>query len=105
MTGTGAVRTDDPAVFLKLEGRRLDIDSFIMSAQGRDFGERWHNWRLPPTSTPIDLDLALNSVGLAQDEITNVRFRGMVRRGRAEIERLEMTRRVRRRSPSAARSG
>jgi hypothetical protein len=91
MTGTGAVRTDDPAVFLKLEGRRLDVDSFIMSAQGRDFGERWHNWRLPATSTPIDLDLALNSVGLAQDEITNVRFRGMVRRGRAEIERLEMT--------------
>jgi hypothetical protein len=91
MTGTGAVRTDDPAVSLKLEGRRLDIDSFIMSAEGRDFGERWQNWRLPATSTPVDLDLLLNSVGLAQDEISNVRFRGVVRRGRAEVERLEMT--------------
>jgi hypothetical protein len=91
MTGSGAVRTGEPAVSLKLEGRRLDVDSFIMSAQGRDFAERWKNWRLPATSTPVDLDLSLNSVGLAQDEISNVRFRGVVRRGRAEIERLEMT--------------
>lgn len=91
MTGRGAVRTDEPAVSLKLEGRRLDVDSFILSAQGRDFGERWQNWRVPASSTPIDLDLLLNSVGLAQEEITNVRFRGVVRRGRAEIERIEMT--------------
>ena len=54
------MRIDDPRVSLKLEGRRLDIDSFILSASGRpsrsDAGTLERCRRSP---SPIDLDLSL----------------------------------------------
>ena len=46
-------------------------------------------WTLPPVALPIDLDLSLNSIGFAQEELTNfVAPRRALRAGRAEIERL-----------------
>lgn len=87
--GTGQVRLDDPRVSLKLEGRRLDIDSFILSASGQAFKERMGSWGLPPIKVPIELDLALNSIGLAQEELSNFVLRAGLRSGRAEVERLE----------------
>jgi hypothetical protein len=89
MTGTGSIRTDDPRIALKLEGRRLDADSFLISSQGQDFLSRLGTWSPPPVPLPVDLDLAINSIGLAQDELTNFVLRGSLARGRAEIERLE----------------
>src|SRR3954447_6107896 len=92
MTGSGVVTTGpDLAVSLKLEGRRLDLDSFILSGQGRGFAEGWKAWRVPVLNTPVDLDIALSSITLGQEEIANARFRGVVRHGRTEVGRVEAT--------------
>jgi hypothetical protein len=91
LTGTGTVAIDDPRVTLKLEGRRLDADSFILSSNGQDFLTRLRGWALPPTTIPIELDLAIGSVGLAQEELSNASAKLALRRGRAEVERFEIT--------------
>ncbi|MDF3062011.1 MAG: AsmA family protein [Microvirga sp.] len=91
LSGTGTVRIDDPSVSLKLEGRRLDIDSFILSAAGQAFREQMPSWSLPPIAVPIDLDLSLGSIGLAQEELSNFVLRAGLRSGRAEIRLLELT--------------
>ena len=90
MTGAGSVRLDDPRVSLKLEGRRLDIDSFILSASGRELAAQAGTWSMPPIVVPIDLDLSLNSIGFGQEELTNFVARGTLGRGRAQIERIEV---------------
>ena len=89
MSGTGSIRTDEPRISLKMEGRRLDADSFILSSAGQDFVGQLRNWALPPTPLPVDLDLSLTSIGLAQDELSNAVLRGTILPGRAKIERLE----------------
>jgi uncharacterized protein involved in outer membrane biogenesis len=89
MTGNGRIQTDDPRISLKLEGRRLDADSFILSSSGQDFAGRLRTWTFPRTTIPIDLDLSLNSIGLAQEELTNAVFRGSIAKGRAQVERFE----------------
>jgi AsmA-like C-terminal region len=90
LTGTGAVRLDEPRVALKLEGRRLDLDGFILSASGRELAAHAGTWSLPPAVVPIDLDLSLNSIALAQEELSNVSTRLTLERGRAMVERLEL---------------
>jgi hypothetical protein len=89
LAGAGLVRVDDPRLSLKLEGKRLVFDGFILSASGQAFKERMGSWSLPPITAPIDLDLSLNSIGLAQEELSNFTLRASLRSGRAEIERLE----------------
>jgi uncharacterized protein involved in outer membrane biogenesis len=88
--GTGSVRTDEPRIALKLEGKRLDVDSFILSASGQEFKARSGRWSPPPTSIPIDVDLSLASIGLAQEELTNFVLRASLLKGRAQVERLEL---------------
>jgi uncharacterized protein involved in outer membrane biogenesis len=88
LTGAGRVGGDDPRVSLKLEGRRLDVDSFLLSASGRELVTRAGTWSLPPITVPIDLDLSLNSIGLAQDELSDLVARLTFDRGRAEIEHI-----------------
>lgn len=90
LAGAGVVRIDDPRISLKLEGRRLDIDSFLLSASGRELVARAGTWSLPPITVPIDLDLSLNSIGLAQEELSNLVARLTLDRGRAQIERIEV---------------
>src|SRR5918998_3194597 len=90
MTGAGMVRLDEPRVSLKLEGRRLDIDSFILSPSGRELTAQAGTWSMPPIAVPVDLDLSLNSIGFGQEELTNFVARGTVVRGRARIERIEV---------------
>lgn len=89
LTGGGSIGLDDPRVSLKLEGRRLDVDSFILSPNGQDFLTR--RWSLPPLSVPVDLDLTLDSIGLAQEELTNLVFRGSLVKGQAQVDALEVT--------------
>jgi uncharacterized protein involved in outer membrane biogenesis len=89
MAGTGSIRTDEPRISLKMEGRRLDVDSFILSSTGQDFVGQLQNWSVPTTTIPIDLDLSLTSIGLAQEELTNAVLRGTILPGRARVERLE----------------
>ncbi|WP_134496500.1 AsmA family protein [Microvirga pakistanensis] len=89
MTGTGSIGITDPRIALKLEGRRLDADSFVLSSNGRDFASRLKEWSLPPVSVPIDLDLKIDSIGLGQEDLTNASLRLSVERGKARVERIE----------------
>lgn len=88
LTGTGAVRVDEPRLSLKLEGRRLDLDAFVLSPTGQDAIERLAGGKLS-LPIPVDVELTLNSIALAQDELVNVALRASMADGRAEIERLE----------------
>ena len=89
MTGEGSIGLDVPRIALKLEGRRLDADSFILSSNGQDFKSRLQAWSLPPISVPIDLDLRLDSIGLGQEDLTNANLRLTLERGKARLERIE----------------
>lgn len=89
MAGQGRIGLDDPRISLKLEGRRLDADSFILSSNGQDFKSRLAQWSIPPVVVPIDLDLKLDSIGLGQDDLSNANLRLSVERGRARLERIE----------------
>lgn len=91
MTGEGSIGLSDPRISLKLQGRRLDADSFILSANGQDFKTRLQQWSLPPIRVPVDLDLTLDSIGLAQDDLSNANLRLSLNRGRARVERIEFT--------------
>src|SRR3712207_9316660 len=65
MSGAGSIRLDEPRVSLKLEGRRLDIDSFILSPSGRELAARAGTWSMPQIAVPVDVDLSLNKIGRA----------------------------------------
>lgn len=91
LTGTGRIAADDPRISLKLEGKRLDADGFLLSGTGQDFLSRLPHFAPPPASVPIDLDLSLTSVLLAQEELSNLVLRGAVERGRVRVERLDFT--------------
>jgi len=91
MSGEGSIRLDDPRISLKLEGRRLDADSFILSSSGQDFKARLGEWSLPPITVPLDLDLKIDSIGLAQEELSNANLRLSLERGLARLDRIEFT--------------
>jgi hypothetical protein len=88
--GAGVIRLDEPRLSLRLEGRRIDIDSFILSAAGRDLVSQAGAWAPPPLPFPIDLDLAVASIGLGQEELSNLAFKATLLRGRAVVERAEL---------------
>ncbi|SCY69680.1 AsmA family protein [Microvirga guangxiensis] len=89
MAGEGSIGIADPRIALKLEGRRLDADSFILSSNGRDFASRLKEWSLPPITIPIDLDLKIDSIGLGQEDLTGANLRLSLDRGKARLERVE----------------
>ncbi|MET0430327.1 MAG: AsmA family protein, partial [Microvirga sp.] len=91
MTGEGSIGLGDPKIALKLEGRRLDADSFILSSNGQDFKSRLAQWAIPTVTVPIDLDLKIDSVGLGQEDIANASARLSIDRGLARIERIGFT--------------
>ena len=89
MTGDGRIGIADPRIALRLEGRRLDADSFIISSNGRDFASRLKEWSLPPITVPIDLDLKIDSIGLGQEDLSNAMLRLSLERGKARVNRIE----------------
>ena len=89
MTGVGSIGITDPRIALKLEGRRLDADSFILSSNGQDFASRLKQWSLPPIAVPVDLDLRIDSIGLGQEDLTNAKLRLSLERGKARVDRIE----------------
>ncbi|MGO4705677.1 AsmA family protein [Microvirga sp. 2MCAF38] len=89
MTGEGSFQVNDPKISLKLEGRRLDADSFILSSNGRDFKSRLATWSLPVNSVPVDLDLKIDSIGLGQEDLSNAVLRGSFVHGQAKLEKFE----------------
>ena len=91
MTGEGRIGLNEPRISLKLEGRRLDADSFILSGNGQDFKSRLQQWSLPVVHIPIDLDLKIDSIGLAQEDLSNANLRLSLDTGRARLDRIEFT--------------
>jgi hypothetical protein len=91
MTGEGSIRLDDPRISLKLEGRRLDADSFILSSNGQDFASRLQQWSLPPIRIPIDLDLKIDSIGLGQDDLSDANLRLSLERSQVRLDRIQFT--------------
>lgn len=91
MTGEGSIGLTDPRIALKLEGRRLDADSFILSSNGQDFKSRLQEWALPPITVPVDLDLKIDSIGLGQEDLTNANLRLSLEKGRARLDRIEFS--------------
>jgi uncharacterized protein involved in outer membrane biogenesis len=91
LTGSGAMRLPEPALSLKLEGRRLDVDAFLLSPAGQEFKARMARWGPPPVDLPIDLDLTLASIGLAQEELSGLVLQAGLRKGKAEVRRLAFT--------------
>ena len=89
MTGEGRIGLNDPRISLKLEGRRLDADSFILSGNGQDFKSRLAQWSLPLIRVPIDLDLKIDSIGLGQEDLSNAVLRLSLDTGRATLDRIE----------------
>ena len=90
MTGEGRIGLNEPRISLKLEGRRLDADSFILSGNGQDFKSRLQQWSLPVVHIPIDLDLKIDSIGLAQEDLSNANLRAVPRHraGAARSDRV-----------------
>jgi hypothetical protein len=91
MGGSGSVGIGDPRLSLRLEGRRLDADSFIVSSTGEDFATRLGAWSLPQPAFPIDLDLTLDSIGLGQEELTQAKAQASIEQGRVQVRRLSFT--------------
>ena len=91
MTGDGRIGLNDPRISLRLEGRRLDADSFILSSNGQDFKSRLQSWSLPLVRVPIDLDLKIDSIGLGQEDLSNAILKLSLDTGRAQIDRIEFT--------------
>lgn len=89
MTGDGRIGLNDPRISLRLEGRRLDADSFILSSNGQDFKSRLQSWSLPLVRVPIDLDLKIDSIGLGQEDLSNAILKLSLDTGRAQIDRIE----------------
>jgi hypothetical protein len=91
MTGEGRIGLADPRISLRLEGRRLDADSFILSGNGQDFKSRIQQWSLPLIRVPVDLDLKIDSIGLGQEDLSNAILRLSLDTGRARLDRIEFT--------------
>jgi len=90
LAGTGAIGIDDPRLSLKLEGRRLDADAFLLSPTGQEALQRLLRGEFAGLPIPVDLDLSLDSIGLGQDELTGFALQASVAQSRAEIARLEI---------------
>lgn len=91
LTGKGSYALGDPRIALKLEGRRLDADSFLLSSNGQDFRIRLAQWSLPLAKIPVDLDLKIDSIGLGQEDLANAVLQLSLDRSRAKIDRIEFT--------------
>ncbi|MFL5194228.1 MAG: AsmA family protein, partial [Microvirga sp.] len=89
MTGEGRIGLNEPRISLKLEGRRLDADSFILSGNGQDFKSRLAQWSVPLIRVPVDLDLRIDSIGLGQEDLSNAVLRLSLDTGRATLDRIE----------------
>ncbi|MBM6594557.1 hypothetical protein [Microvirga pudoricolor] len=89
LTGEGTIGLADPKIALRLEGRRLDADSFILSSNGQDFKSRLSQWTIPSSRIPVALDLKLDSIGLGQDDLSNAVAKVTVEKGIAKVERFE----------------
>lgn len=85
LTGTGRVPLEDTRVALKLEGRRLDGDRLLAAPGAREF---WDRAAATPLATPVDLELTLNSVVLAEEELAEFKLRASLERDRVRVQDL-----------------
>jgi hypothetical protein len=90
LTGSARADFEAPRIAVKLEGRRLDLDSFFLSPVGQAIAERARTWSPPPGSVPVDLDLSLASLLVAQEELANLSLRASFDKGRVRLGALEI---------------
>lgn len=88
--GTGSISGDEPRIQFTLEGRRVDIDSFILSPSGGALAERASRWSLPKLPIPIAFQIKLDSIGLAQEELTNFSLRAALTDGNLRVDAIEI---------------
>jgi hypothetical protein len=91
LSGTGTFRTDDPRLSLRLEGRRVDAEPLLASADGRDWRARLALWAPALPSIPVDLHLTLGSVGLGGEELTDAVLRGSLERDRVRLQEFAVS--------------
>jgi hypothetical protein len=91
LTGTGAIRVNDPRLSLTLEGRRLDLDSILAALAATGGSDRLAGLPIPAVPVPVDLALTLSSISLAQEELTDVVLRGSLERDRLAVRQFAFT--------------
>ena len=88
LAGAGSVRLDEPRASFRLEGKRIDVDSFILWALRRDLTFRGGAWS--PLPLPVDLDLKVSSIGFAHEDLSDLNLRATLERSRAILDLFEI---------------
>jgi hypothetical protein len=87
LEGEGFLRLDDPRISLDLAGRRLALDAILAGPRGGLFMD-WLSASGPGAGLPpVDLSLALGSVGYAREELLDVALRAILEDGVLQVLR------------------
>lgn len=89
LTGTGELRVEEPRLKLALAGKRFDADAYLASPVGEALREAGPNRRWPEAGLPLDLDLALESLGAAGGDWSGLALTASLGGGTALVRRLE----------------
>jgi hypothetical protein len=89
LEGSGFLRLDDPRLGLQLEGRRLAADAILAGPLGRFLREQ--AGQIQGSGVPVDLTLALGSIGLAQEELLDVALDVTLDQGVAQFHDAQVT--------------
>lgn len=92
LAGTGRIDLRSWRAALTLEARRLDLDAFLISTAGQAMLARGMPRAGSELPMMVDLDLALESIGLGLDEWTNLQLSGTFdRTGGLALRRFSVT--------------
>ncbi len=91
LEGSGFLRLDDPRLTLSLEGRRLALDTIMGGERGTMLASWLAGEGQGAMLPPIDLTLALGSIGFGREELLDVELRAMLEGGALQIARSAIT--------------
>ncbi|MCC5977047.1 MAG: AsmA family protein [Salinarimonas sp.] len=91
LEGSGFLRLDDPRLSLSLEGRRLALDAIMRGERGALLASWLAGQGQGAALPPVDLSLALGSIGFAQEELVDVALRAMLEGGALQIAHSAVT--------------
>jgi hypothetical protein len=86
--GPGGSRSRPVRLALDLTGRRLDLDRLLATLEAQDL--RTRAARIP-LAVPVDLDLSLNGVAVADEELTDLKLKVSLENDRARVRDLRFT--------------
>jgi hypothetical protein len=84
--GSGRFELDKPLLSLAVDGRRFDLDAFLI-AQGKDTQKPTPALWPRSASVPVDLSFKLDSLSFAGEEWNNLSAAGSLSRGRIRLDR------------------